>query len=74
MKIVSLVSLVSIDKEGNQVTTLPGVVDVDEETAKQLLARGQAKSLEDAKAEAKAEAEGVTVKQQAKPAAKPSGK
>lgn len=63
MKIVSSVTLVSLDKDGKHVNTPPGFVDVDEETAKTLIARGQAKTLDDAKAEAKAESEGPSVKQ-----------
>jgi hypothetical protein len=63
MKIVSLVTLISLDKDGNTVQKAPGVVEVDEETGNTLIKRGQAKSMEDAKADAAADANGPTVKQ-----------
>lgn len=62
MKVVTLVTTVKLDKDGNSVNTPPGLVDLDDETAKAMIARGQAKTVEDAKAEAAAESAGPTVK------------
>jgi len=57
MKVVTLISTVALDKSGKSVTTPPGVVDLDEETAKDLVARGFAKTIEKAKADDKAKAD-----------------
>ena len=62
MKIVTLVTTVALDKDGNQVSTPPGVVDLDDKTAKDLLKRGLAKTVEKAKAEDDAKEGGVQVK------------
>lgn len=62
MKVHTLVTTISLDKGGKSVSTPPGVVDLDDETAKALLARGQAKTLAEAKADAEADEGGVKVK------------
>lgn len=62
MKIHTLVTTVALDKEGNSVSTPPGVVDLDDATAKALLARGQAKTIAEAKADDEAEEGGVQIK------------
>lgn len=64
MKIITLVTTVARGKDGTQVYTPPGEVDLDDDTAKALLARGQAVTLKQAKAEAEAEEAGPKVKQQ----------
>lgn len=62
MKILSLVTLVSRDKDGKKIERAPGVVDVDDATGINLIKLGQAKTLEDAKAQAAAESSGPSVK------------
>lgn len=64
MKVFTLVTTVSLDKEGNTISTPPGEVELDEGSAKSLLARGQAKTLGEAKAEAEADESGPKVKTQ----------
>jgi hypothetical protein len=62
MKIITLVTTITRDKHGKEIWTPPGEVDVDEETAQALLARGQAKTVAEAKAEEAAKDGGVRVR------------
>lgn len=66
MKVLTLVTTVKLSKDGSHISTPPGVVDLDDETAEQLLARGQAKTLDEVKAEEAAASSGPSVKQQRK--------
>lgn len=66
MKIITLVSTGTLDKDGKLVTTPPGVVDFDDETANDLLDRGFAKTIAEATAEAETAAGGVKVQTQGK--------
>ena len=65
MKVVTLVTTVSATKKGDklvEVWTPPGVVDLDDDTANELIARGQAKTLAEARAEAEEQEDSVQVK------------
>lgn len=67
MKIITSVTVIARNKDGKDVATPPGEIDLDEATANELIARGQAKTVADAKAEAKVAASGVQVQTAAKP-------
>lgn len=45
MKVITLVTTVSLDESGKPVSTPPGVVDLPDNDAKDLLKRGQAKKI-----------------------------